>query len=189
MRLEAFRNVSALIAAAALTAGINGSVFANPINYEFVGATVTFEPGDVTTITGTFTYDSATTKESNVDITLSGPVLVPPVNGTYTETPSAGTANASTLSAFDPSPSPSEVAFMVVTFQNPLAGVADNLASDQGVDVTDLPPLADPEWIWLPTSVTGGVIPVPAVTPEPALIGVLGIALIGIVAARRRHGV
>jgi len=187
MRLEAFRNFLTLIAAAALTAGISGSAFASPITYTFSGATATFSPGDVTSITGTFTYDSATTMESNVDITLSGPVLAPTVNGTYTETPSAGTANASTLSAFNPSPSASEVAFMVLTFQNPLAGIADNLAN---VDVTDLPPLADPEWIWESTSVTGSVNPVSTPTPEPASIGVVGIALIGFVAARRRrHGV
>jgi hypothetical protein len=183
MRFQAFRNVLMLIAAA-LTAGISGNAFANPITYTFSGATATFSPGDVTTITGTFTYDATTTMESNVDITLSGPVLVPTVNGTYIETPPAGTANASTLPAFNPSPSASEVALMVLSFQNPLAGIADNLAN---VNVTDLPPLADPEWIWLSSSVTGSVIPV--ATPEPASSGMVGIALIVFVAARHRHGV
>jgi hypothetical protein len=186
MRLEAFRNVLMLIGAATLTAGIGGRALATPINYEFSGATVTFSPGEVTDITGTFTYDSATTKESNVDITLSGAVLAIPVNGTYTETPSAGTANASTLSAFDPAPTAAEVAFMVLSFDNPLAGVTDDLAS---VDVTDLPPLADPEWIWDSITVTGSVVPLTTATPEPASIGLLGIAVLGFVVARRRRSV
>jgi hypothetical protein len=181
MGLDMRRNVFSLIAAATLVAGIDASAFAAPITYTFSGATATFSPGQVTTITGTFTYDSTTTMESNVDITLSGPVLVPSVNGTYTETPSAGTANASTLSAFNPSPSVSEVAFMVIFFQNPLAGVADNLAS---VEVTDLPPLANPEFIYLSSSVTGFAIG----TPEPASIALLGAALIAFGAIRRRRG-
>jgi hypothetical protein len=181
VRLETFRKCFLLIAAVAALTGVGRNAFASPINYVFSGATVTLSPGDVTDITGSFTYDSTDTMESNVDITLSGPILSPTtVNGTYTEPTSAGTANASTLTAFDPNRSASEVAFMIMTFQNPLAGVADNLAD---VDVT----IISPEWIYESISVTGSAIPVATPTPEPASIGVLGIALIGFVGARRWH--
>ena len=66
-----------VLVALALVAIVSGPASASPITYVLSSDASILVGGDTETINGDFTFDPATSTESNVSITLTGPFIAP----------------------------------------------------------------------------------------------------------------
>jgi len=155
------------LAALALITTVSGSASASPITYVFSPDASIVVGGGTETITGHFAFDSATSTESSVSITLTGP-FIQPIPTTFSVT---GPALTSSNRIFAQVVAEGTVFWEVtLDFADPLSTAPDPLSSaglyfyNVGNYFTDLP-------------VTGSAVPPGSPIPEPSGIILFGGAL------------
>jgi len=161
---------------AALALMVPGLASASTITYVFSSDASLVIGGDTETIAGNFSFDPATTTESNVSITLTGAFLT----STFSEAGPLVTSSNDQIYAYVYG-SGELFWSMTLDFADPLSTTNDPLSSadldflNTGTNEPDLP-------------VTGSAVPSASAIPEPSTwaLTLLGFAGVGFAAYRRR---
>jgi PEP-CTERM motif len=166
------------LAALALMATIPGLAYASLITYVFSSDASIVIDGDTENVTGDFTFDPATSTESNVSITLTGP-FIQSIPTTYSLSgPSLTSDNQ--INAYVVA---NGVVFWAITlnFTDPLSTTSDPLS---GADLD----FVNTGYNFPGLSVTGSTVPSASAIPEPSTwaMTLLGFAGVGFAAYRRR---
>jgi hypothetical protein len=172
MRMVRFMKILSIAigAACALFLGTTIGANASPINYVITSA---MAPPD--TVSGSFTFDTATDTESNVQITLTGSVYA----GTYTYLPSAVQPTDYTITAID-----SAIGVTVqISFEDPLDVNPDPLAPEGIIGFTGEFPPTSYDFTSGDATIATSVTPLPPALPLFAT----GFGALGLLGWRRKR--
>lgn len=177
--------VSAGVGGVILLAAVNAQ--ATPVSYVIDPGTSTNLGGDVETITGSFTFDTATDLESNVSITLTG---LSPFAGTYIDNSTDRSQLQADGLAADACGTTGGHGgggnSLCLRFTNPLSGGPTDPLSFVGYVAAGFPndPATD-----FGTSVVGSASPGVATTPLPAALPLFatGLGAMGLFGWRRKR--
>jgi phosphatidylserine synthase len=144
-----------------------------PANILYTFSSVTFDDGG--TLTGTFTTNDAITALVDFNMTTSAGVGIG-----FNYTPATAGSGSSSIPAIIVLSTPTLNNILQVTFNGGLTalGAPITIGTFESFEQTTAPARRD---------ITAGSVLVAASVPEPGTIGLLGIGVLGLLAARRRR--